>query len=127
MDENTILQELTIVSERAKSNTHRIDILDQKVDKLSEQNAAIIEMGASVKLLNQELIHMREDTDKNFTAVREDVGELSDNMKQVQKEMTDVKNQPDKRKAGLLDKIGLTILTAGITGIVGFVIGMFLK
>ena len=61
MDEQTIIQELTVVSERAKSNTHRLDILDGKVDKLSEQNAAIIEMGASVKILNKELIHMRED------------------------------------------------------------------
>ena len=48
MDEQSILHELTIVSERSKNNTHRLDILDSKVDKLTEQNAAIIEMGASI-------------------------------------------------------------------------------
>lgn len=127
MDENTILQELTIVSERAKSNTHRLDMLDTKVDKLSEQNAAIIEMGASVKILNKELIHMREDTDHNFTAIKEDVGNLTSTVKQTQKDVNELKNEPDKRKANALDKIWWLVISSGITGILGFVVGSFIK
>lgn len=127
MDEQAIIQELTVTSERAKSNTHRLDILDSKVDKLSEQNAAIIEMGASVKILNKELIHMREDTDRNFTTIKENVGELSNTVKQTQKDVTELKNEPEKRKAGILDKIGWLILSSCITGVIGFVLGSFLK
>ena len=127
MDEQSILHELTIVSERSKNNTHRLDILDSKVDKLTEQNAAIIEMGASIKLLNQELIHMREDTDKNFTSIKSDVGHLSDTVKQTQKDVTELKTEPDKRKAKFADKIGWLILSSCITGVLGFVIGTILK
>ena len=127
MDEQKIIQELTTVSERAKSNSHRLDQLDAKVDKLTEQNTAIIEMGASVKLLNKELIHMREDTDRNFTSVREDVGELTQSVKQVQKDVIEVKSEPDKKKADTLDKIGWLILSSAITGALGFAVGALVK
>lgn len=127
MDENSIIKELTEISERSKSNTHRIDELNVKVDKLTEQNTAIIELGTSVKLLNKELIHMREDTDKNFTAVKEDVGELSNTVKQVQKDINEVKIEPSKQKAETLDKVRWLIVSGAISGILGFVIGMILK
>ena len=127
MDENSIIKELTEISERSKSNTHRIDELNIKVDKLTEQNTAIIELGTSVKLLNQELIHMREDTDKNFTAVKEDVGELSDTVKQVQKDISEVRIEPSKKKAEALDKVRWLIVSGVISGVLGFVIGMILK
>ena len=127
MDENSIIKELTEISERSKSNTHRIDELNVKVDKLTEQNTAIIELGTSVKLLNKELIHMREDTDKNFTAVKEDVGELSNTVKQVQKDINEVKIEPSKQKAETLDKVRWLIVSGAISGVLGFVIGMILK
>lgn len=127
MDENSIIKELTEISERSKSNTHRIDELNIKVDKLTEQNTAIIELGTSVKLLNKELIHMREDTDKNFTTVKEDVGELSDTVKQVQKDINEVKIEPSKQKAETLDKVRWLIVSGAISGVLGFVIGMILK
>ena len=127
MDENSIIKELTEISERSKSNTHRIDELNIKVDKLTEQNTAIIELGTSVKLLNKELIHMREDTDKNFTTVKEDVGELSDTVKQVQKDINEVKIEPSKQKAETLDKVRWLIVSGTISGVLGFVIGMILK
>ena len=127
MDEQRIIQDLTTIGERCKSNTHRLDVLDAKVDKLAEQNTAIIEMGASVKLLNKELIHMREDTDRNFSSIKSDVGELSQDVKQVQKDIVEVKSEPDKRKAGILDKIGWLILSSAITGALGFIIGAFIK
>lgn len=127
MDENSIIKELTEISERSKSNTHRIDELNVKVDKLTEQNTAIIELGTSVKLLNKELIHMREDTDKNFTAVKEDVGELSNTVKQVQKDINEVKIEPSKEKAEIFDKVRWLIVSGAISGVLGFVIGMILK
>ncbi len=127
MDDNSIIKELTEISERSKSNTHRIDELNVKVDKLTEQNTAIIELGTSVKLLNKELIHMREDTDKNFATVKEDVGELSDTVKQVQKDINEVKIEPSKQKAETLDKVRWLIVSGAISGILGFVIGMILK
>lgn len=127
MDDNSIIKELAEISERSKSNTHRIDELNVKVDKLTEQNTAIIELGTSVKLLNKELIHMREDTDKNFATVKEDVGELSDTVKQVQKDINEVKIEPSKQKAETLDKVRWLIVSGAISGILGFVIGMILK
>ena len=127
MDENSIIKELTEISERSKSNTHRIDELNVKVDKLTEQNTAIIELGTSVKLLNKELIHMREDTDRNFTSIKEDVGDLTNTVKQTQKDVNELKNEPDKRKAGVLDKIWWLVISSGITGVLGFVIGSFIK
>ena len=127
MDENSIIKELTEISERSKSNTHRIDELNVKVDKLTEQNTAIIELGTSVKLLNKELIHMREDTDKNFAAVKEDVGELSNTVKQVQKDINEVKIEPSKEKAEIFDKVRWLIISGILSGGLGFVLGMILK
>lgn len=127
MDENSIIKELTEISERSKSNTHRIDELNVKVDKLTEQNTAIIELGTSVKLLNKELIHMREDTDKNFTAVKEDVGELSNTVKQVQKDINEVKIEPSKEKAEIFDKVRWLIVSGILSGGLGFALGMIFK
>lgn len=127
MDENSIIKELTEISERSKSNTHRIDELNIKVDKLTEQNTAIIELGTSVKLLNKELIHMREDTDKNFTAVKEDVGELSNTVKQVQKDINEVKIEPSKEKAEIFDKVRWLIVSGILSGGLGFALGMIFK
>ena len=70
---------------------------------------------------------MREDTDKNFATVKEDVGELSDTVKQVQKDINEVKIEPSKQKAETLDKVRWLIVSGAISGILGFVIGMILK
>lgn len=121
--EEKYVQLITETSERAKSNSHRIEEMGIKIDKLAEQNTAIIEMGTSFKLLNQEMKHMREDTDKNFNSIRKDVGELSDTVKQTQKDIVEIKEEPAKRKVTALNKFGWLVISAITSGAVGFVLG----
>ena len=125
--EEKYIQIITETAERAKSNSHRIEEMGVKIDKLSEQNIAIIEMGNSFKLLNQEMRHLREDTDKNFTSVKEDFTELSTTVKQTQKDVNDLKQEPSQKKAKFVDDIKWLIISGSVTGILGFVLGMVLK
>lgn len=125
--EEQYIRIITETAERAKSNSHRIEEMGYKIDKLSEQNIAIIEMGNSFKLLNQEMKHMREDTDRNFNSIKEDFGELSTTVKQTQKDVNELKQEPSNRKAKFVDDVKWLIVSGAITGVLGFVLGMVLK
>ena len=55
------LKELTEVSERSKSNSHRLDEVEDDIKSLKEENRTLYEMSASIKTLTDGVVSIKED------------------------------------------------------------------
>lgn len=98
MQEAELIQKLTSLEDRTKSNTHRIDGLDEKVEDIHE-------LATSVKLLASET-----------KAMREDVNDMNNRLKTV-----------EQKPVNNWDKIVTTAIGTIVGAIVGAVIGLILK
>ena len=102
------LKELTEISERSKSNSHRLDEVEDDIKDLKEKNATLYEMSASIKNLSEGIIDIK----TNVKEIKTEQGEMKN-------EIQDLKNSPTKAKAQWVDKavgavcgaIGMGILT----------------
>ena len=106
------LKELTEISERSKSNSHRLDEVEDDIKDLKEKNATLYEMSASIKNLSEGIIDIK----TNVKEIKTEQGEMKN-------EIQDLKNSPAKSKAQWVNNIGELVITSIITGIVAFVLG----
>ena len=106
------LKELTEISERSKSNSHRLDEVEDDIKSLKEQNRTLYEMSASIKTLTDGVV-----------SIKEDVKEIKSEQGEMKNEIQDLKNSPTKTKAQWVDNIGRLVITAIVTGIVAFLLG----
>ena len=106
------LKELTEVSERSKSNSHRLDEVENDIKDLKEKNATLYEMSASIKNLSEGIIDIK----TNVKEIKTEQGEMKN-------EIQDLKNSPTKTKAQWVDNIGRLVITSIVTGIVAFLLG----
>ena len=98
MDEKEIEHRLTEVTERSRSNTHRLDELERRQDNLDD-------LVSTVKVLA-----VREE------AVENDVKEIKSDVKSL------------KGKSGdLWDSLVKIFITALVSGVVGYFLGQILK
>lgn len=106
------LKELTEISERSKSNSHRLDEVEDDIKDLKEKNATLYEMSASIKNLSEGIIDIK----TNVKEIKTEQGEMKT-------EIQDLKNSPTKTKAQWVDNIGKLVITSIVTGIVAFLLG----
>ena len=106
------LKELTEISERSKSNSHRLDEVEDDIKDLKEKNATLYEMSASIKNLSEGIIDIK----TNVKEIKTEQGEMKT-------EIQDLKNSPTKTKAQWIDNIGKLVITSIVTGIVAFLLG----
>ena len=106
------LKELTEISERSKSNSHRLDEVEDDIKDLKEKNATLYEMSASIKNLSEGIIDIK----TNVKEIKTEQGEMKN-------EIQDLKNSPAKSKAQWVDNIGRLVITSIVTGIVAFLLG----
>ena len=102
------LKELTEVSERSKSNSHRLDEVEGDIKSLKEENRTLYEMSASIKTLTDGVV-----------SIKEDVKEIKSEQGEMKTEIQEIKNSPTKAKAQWVDKaigavfgaVGMAILS----------------
>ena len=88
------LREITETSERSKSNSHRLDEVEDDIKDLKEKNATLYEMSASIKNLSEGIIDIK----TNVKEIKTEQGEMKN-------EIQDLKNSPTKTKAQWVDKV----------------------
>ena len=66
------LKELTEISERSKSNSHRLDEVEDDIKDLKEKNATLYEMSASIKNLSEGIIDIK----TNVKEIKTEQGEM---------------------------------------------------
>lgn len=97
------LKELTEVSERSKSNSHRIDDLEDGVKAIKEENKAIHDIATSVKLIAQDMTYIKSD----IATVKETQADLTE-------QVSNLKEEPARAKAQWVDKV-----IGAVCGVVG--------
>lgn len=107
MDEKYI-SELIETTSRSKSNSHRIDELENIV---KENNSLAI----NVRELTIEIKHMREDYQKSETEHDKEVEKISSRLEAVE-------NKPVKR----YETVVTSIITCIVSTVVGLILGKFL-
>lgn len=106
------LKKLTEVSERSKSNSHRLDEMEGDIKSLKEENKTLYEMSASIKSMTDGIV-----------SIKDDVKEIKSEQGEMKTEIQEIKNTPIKTKAGWFDEFGKLIVTAIISGVLMFILG----
>lgn len=86
------LREMTETAERAKSNTHRLDVAENDIKELKERNSALFEMSASIRNLSEGIVD-----------IKSDVKDIKSEQGEMKIEISDLKNAPMKSKSKAFD------------------------
>lgn len=113
-----IEKRLTETEGRSKSNTKRID-------KLENQYDLIMDMNSNIKVLveqNSTQTKTIENVELNLNSFKT---EVKQDMSSLKKDVDDIKTQPDKDNANTYKKIKWEIVKYLIIAILGFLVGKF--
>ena len=111
MDNENFIQILTETAERAKSNTEKINNLEDDIKTIKEENKAIHEIATSVRLIAQDMTYIKTD----IAAVKETQSDLTE-------QVLDLKTNSNKIKAAWVDKAVAAVLGALGTGILAYLL-----
>lgn len=106
------LTTITQIDERSKSNSHRLDDAEADIRDLKEKNNALYEINANIRTLSEGIL-----------TVKTDIQEVKVEQGEMKSDIADLKNAPDKAKAGIFTSFSKLILTAIATGIIAFILG----
>lgn len=105
------VKDIAEIGERCKSNSHRLDEVEDEIKIVRKDQQAIYDIAASVKIIAQDM-----------TYVKTDVAEVKKSQMQIKSELADVKAKPEKAKAQWMDKaIGAVIGAVG-AGVLAFLL-----
>lgn len=99
------------IEQRARSNTHRLDKHEKKIDDLKEQQNTFLNIATDIKVIANDMSHLSE--------IIDDVKTSQESIKQ---DFEKVKAEPDKRKSRIVD----IIIEKIIILIIGALVGAFL-
>lgn len=105
------LTEITQIDERSKSNSHRLDEVEEDIKDLKEKNTTLIEMLASIKNLSEGIVD-----------IKTDVKDIKLDQSTLKNEVSELKNSPDKSKAKAFDAMWKFVVTALGGAFVGWLI-----
>ena len=111
MTNEELVREITEVSQREKSNSHRIDEIENDIKDLQESNKAIYQINTNLEKMCMSLAYTNEKLDEN-----------TQDIKTVKKEIAEVKAEPNRQKARWIDTIIQLAIAAIAGGIIGFVL-----
>lgn len=106
------LTAITQIDERSKSNSHRLDEVEEDIKSLKEENHTLYEMSASIKTLTDGVV-----------SIKDDVREIKSEQGEMKSEIVELKNVPTQSKAKAFDTAWKFIVTAIATGIISFILG----
>ena len=106
------LKELTEVSERSKSNSHRLDEAEADIRDLKEKNTALYEINSNIRTLSEGIL-----------TVKNDIQEVRTEQGEMKSDIAELKNVPTQSKAKAFDTAWKFVVTAIATGLVAFVLG----
>ena len=106
------LTALTQVDERSKSNTHRLDAVEEDIKDLKEKNNALYEINSNIRTLSEGIL-----------TVKNDIQEVRTEQGEMKSDIAELKNVPTQSKAKAFDTAWKFIVTAVATGLISFILG----
>lgn len=111
MSEEIEIKQFIEIAERCKSNSHRLDKVEENIEKLTVENKALYSLASSVEKMSINMDYLKSSLDEN-----------SKDLKDMRTEIENVKSAPFKNKANVYDKIVWSILGAVGMGLLYFVL-----
>lgn len=105
------LKAITENSERAKSNTHRIEKCETEIKELQEAQKELYDINNNI---SQICIGLRYTNEK--------LDETTEDVKSVKQDVSNLKLAPEKNKAAIVDKVITILGTAITTGVIAFLL-----
>lgn len=112
MDENTIIERLAKAEERSKSNSHRIEEIEETVKEIAAEQKAIYKLATSVEVIAQRVSNIDEKVDGLRTTVDNNAKAWQETEKRLTDKINDVENRPAKETFKNVNAVKVAIITA---------------
>lgn len=112
MDENTIIERLAKAEERSKSNSHRIEEIEETVKEIAADQKAIYKLATSVEVIAQRVSNIDEKVDGLRTTVDNNAKAWQETEKRLTDKINDVENRPAKETFKNVNAVKVAIITA---------------
>ncbi|MGL6175120.1 MAG: hypothetical protein ACRC1P_10995 [Cellulosilyticaceae bacterium] len=120
MDDGTIIERLTRVEERSKSNTHQIEEVKTTVSMIHDINT-------NMAVMLTEMKDIREDNRKSTDEIKTDMKSMKTDMSVMKKDIEKNESASIREKANSFDKIKWQVITFVIASILGILAGIVIK
>lgn len=114
---------LAKTEQRAKSNSHRLDVVEEEMGKLRDEQKAIYKIAASVEVIADQTKRTQEEVsklnlkiDKQSADWRESENELEEHLLATDHRVEELQNKPSKKLAENYEKIKVAVITALCSG-----------
>ena len=104
--------------QRSKANSHRLDSVQNSIDKMKEENKAIYKIATSVEVMAEKLGNIEDKVDETKRKVDETAAAQRASEERLLQRVSDVENAPAKQTANNVNSIRLSIVTAVVTFLV---------
>lgn len=112
--------------QRAKSNSHRIDNIEEEIREIRDDQKAIYKIATSVELIAQRVSHIEDKVDDTNKKVAAQTKAWQETEKKLSEKITEAENLPYKRVANNVNSVKISLITAVCsliaTGIIGCII-----
>ncbi len=122
---NEEIKRLAEVEQRSKSNTHAIEELKEEIKEVQNEQKALYEINANIKLMAQSVASVKEDVSDMKDDISNTNKEVKDDIRKVKERVTNIENKPDRDDATVFRKYRDSIIALIVTGIAAFVLGQF--
>ena len=103
--------------ERSKSNTKRIDAMEDDIKGIKREQKAIYEIASSVKVLVERVGHVEEKVEETGKKIDVQTEEWRNAEATLSERISKSQNDPDRRIAENVNSIRVAVITAIITAI----------
>ena len=110
--EKTILIE---TEQRSKSNSHRIDGIDEDIKEIKNDNKAIYKIATSVEVIAEKIGTIEDKVDETKKRVDENAQAQQATEDRFLKRINDIENAPARKSADELNKVKMALYTSGAT------------
>ena len=104
--------------QRSKANSHRLDSVQNSIDKMKEENKAIYKIATSVEVMAEKLGNIEDKVDETKRKVDETAEAQRASVWGGLQRVSNVENAPAKQTANNVNSIRLSIVTAVVTFLV---------
>ena len=104
--------------QRSKANAHRLDSVQNSIDKMKEENKAIYKIATSVEVMAEKLGNIEDKVDETKRKVDETAEAQRASEERLLQRVSNVENAPAKQTANNVNSIRLSIVTAVVTFLV---------
>lgn len=120
-DQETVM--LIETEQRCKSNTHRIDNLENELKEIQSEQKAIYKIATSVELIVQRVSNIETKVDDTNSKVDAQVKAWQETERKLSEKVNEAENKPYKQIASNVNSIKVAVITCICTLLVSGIIG----